>query len=225
MVVFIMLATPTALEALSSRHDVSVEEAILTQQATAVNLIALLGIFLFFRLNTHAEMFASTPIQHGNPDAQRPRSGVRVQALQPLSGPWRSLLILVVASSSMLACSFQLVESVSSVGRALGTNPSFPALTIIPLVGNVAKHRLIVEGSREEQQIERGIRAIINGILRLTMIVAPIIVTFGWALDQPLILKFDEFEATTLLLSIVVMTYLISDGRSNYFEGLMLIGT
>lgn len=28
-----------------------------------------------------------------------------------------------------------------------------------------------------------------------------------------------------LLLSVVVMTYLISDGRSNYFEGLMLIGT
>jgi Ca2+:H+ antiporter len=84
---------------------------------------------------------------------------------------------------------------------------------------------MIVEGSRAEQHIERGIRAIINGILRLTMIVAPLIVTVGWVLDQPLILKFDEFEATTLLLSIVVMTYLISDGRSNYFEGLMLIGT
>ncbi|CAI7663529.1 unnamed protein product [Penicillium manginii] len=225
MVVFIMLATPTALEALSSRHDVSAEEAILTQQATAVNLIALLGIFLFFRLNTHADMFASTPIQHGSSDVQSSHSRTIVQDLQPLAGPWRSLLVLLVASLCALACAFQLVDSVSSIGKTLGTNPSFAALAIIPLVGNITKHRMIVEASRAAQQIERGIRAIINGILRLTMLVAPIIVMVGWALDQPLILKFDEFEATTLLLSIVVMTYLISDGRSNYFEGLMLIGT
>lgn len=225
MVVFIMLATPTALDALSSRHDVSVEEAILTQQATAVNLIALLGIYLFFRLNTHAEMFAGTPIQHGNSDVRSSHNRAGVQDLQPLSGPWRSLLVLMVASLCALACSFQIVDSVNDVGTVLGTNPSFPALTIIPLVGNIAKHRMIVEGSRAEQYIERGIRAIINGILRLTMLVAPLIVTVGWVLDQPLILKFDAFEATTLLLSIVVMTYLISDGRSNYFEGLMLIGT
>lgn len=133
--------------------------------------------------------------------------------------------MLVVASATTLACAFQVVDSIEGASKALGTNPSFPALTIVPVVGNIAKHRTIVEGSRSEQQIERGIRAIINGILRLTMLVAPVLVAFGWILHQPLILKFDEFEATTLLLSIVVMTYLISDGRSNYFEGLMLIGT
>jgi hypothetical protein len=57
------------------------------------------------------------------------------------------------------------------------------------------------------------------------MLIAPLLVLVGWVFNRPLILRFDGFEATTLLLSVVVMTYLISDGRSNYFEGLMLIGT
>ena len=57
------------------------------------------------------------------------------------------------------------------------------------------------------------------------MLIAPLLVLIGWVVERPLVLRFDSFEATTLLLSVVIMTYLISDGRSNYFEGLMLIGT
>lgn len=225
MVIFIMLAIPTALEALSSRHDISIEEAILAQHTTAINLIGLLVIFLFFRLRTHADMFASTPIQHGRSKSHIPEDTTTVQELQHSDRYWLPLVVLVVASSCMLACAFPLVDSLAGTGKTLNTNPSFATITIIPLVANIAKYRAIVEGSRSEGQIERGIRAIINGILRLTMLVAPLLVAVGWVFDQPLILKFDEFEATTLLLSIVVMTYLISDGRSNYFEGLMLVGT
>lgn len=225
MVVFIMLAIPTALEALSSRQDITNEEAILTQHVTAIILVALLFIFLIFRLRTHADMFASTPFYYGGSDDQSSHNAMRAQALQPLIGNWRSSLVLVVASWCMLACAFPLLDSVGGTAKALNTNSSFPVVIIIPLVGNITKYRIIVEGSRSNEQIERGIRAIINGILRLTMLVAPLLVVVGWVFNQPLVLKFDEFEATTLLLSIVVMTYLIADGRSNYFEGLMLIGT
>ncbi|KAJ5572629.1 Sodium/calcium exchanger membrane region [Penicillium hetheringtonii] len=220
-----MLAIPTALEALSSRHEISTEEAILAQHTTAINLIVLLIIFLIFRLRTHADMFASTPFQHGRSKSHIPENTTKVQELQHLDRHWLPPFTLVIASSCMLACAFPLVDSLGGIGKTLNTNPSFATITIIPLVANIAKYRIIIEGSRSEGQIERGIRAIINGILRLTMMVAPLLVVVGWVLDQPLILKFDEFEATTLLLSIVVMTYLISDGRSNYFEGLMLIGT
>lgn len=80
-------------------------------------------------------------------------------------------------------------------------------------------------GSRSYGQVELGIRAVINTVLRITMLIAPLLVLIGWVFETPLVLQFDGFEATTLLLSVVVMTYLISDGRSNYFEGLMLIGT
>ncbi|KAJ5111207.1 hypothetical protein N7532_001742 [Penicillium argentinense] len=224
MVVFIMLAIPTAMEALSSRKDVTDEDTMMTLHITAITLIALLCTFLFFRLRTHADMFAGTPFHDGS-ERRTSHGTLSPQALPPLTGRSRTAFILLAASSGTLTCAFLLVRSISGAAKTLGTNSSFPVLTLVPLIGNISKYRATVEGSRYNDQIERGIRAVINTILRLTMLVAPVLVLFGWIFSQPLVLKFDEFETTTLLLSIVVMTYLIADGRSNYFEGLMLIGT
>lgn len=106
-----------------------------------------------------------------------------------------------------------------------GANQSFLAVTLIPLLGNSVKYHSIITGSRSYGQVELGIRAVINTVLRVTMLIAPLLVLVGWVFDRPLVLRLDGFEATTLLLSVVVMTYLISDGRTNYFEGLMLMGT
>lgn len=117
------------------------------------------------------------------------------------------------------------MDSLAEAAGTTGSNESFLAVTIVPILGNFVKYHSIVTGSRSYNQVELGIRAIINSVLRVTMLIAPLLVLVGWVSNQPLILRFDEFEATTFLLSVVVMTYLISDGRSNYFEGLMLIGT
>jgi Ca2+:H+ antiporter len=40
-----------------------------------------------------------------------------------------------------------------------------------------------------------------------------------------MVLRFDTFETTVFFLAIVVVTCLIRDGRTNYFEGVLLIGT
>lgn len=197
----------------------------MTQHITAIILVALHLIYIFFRLRTHAEMFASTPFHHGGSGNGRPYNAIDSQMLHPLARRWRPAGSLVIASFCMLVCAFLVLHSISATANTLGTSQSFLGVVVVPFVGNFTKHRTIVAGSRSNEHVERRIRAVINGVLRLTMLLAPLLVLIGWMFDQPLILIFDQFEATTLLLSIVVMTYLIADGRSNYFEGLMLVGT
>ncbi|KAJ5952615.1 uncharacterized protein N7479_011028 [Penicillium vulpinum] len=229
MVVFILLALPTIMDVFPSAKATPEDQILVTQRVTAIILVILLLTFLIFRLGTHAAMFASTPFsqrdQARNGNQSRQNHIVEAQIPQPYIGKGPAAIILAAASTSALACAYYIVSSLKGVASITGMNQSFLAVTLVPLLGNSVKYRSIVVGSRTFNQIELGIRAVINNVLRITMLIAPLLVLVGWAFERPLILRFDGFEATTLLLSVVVMTYLISDGRSNYFEGLMLIGT
>lgn len=229
MVVFILLALPTIMDIFPSTKATPADQILFMQRTTALILVALLLTFLVFRLGTHATMFASTPFSPrdqacGEYEARQSHT-VEPQIPQLYIDKRIAVLILAVASASALACSYYIVGSLSGVASITGAKQSFIAVTLIPLVGNSMKYYTIVVGCRSCNQVELGIRAVINTVLRVTMLVAPLLVLTGWVFNQPLTLRFDGFEATILLLSVVIMTYLISDGRSNYFEGLMLVGT
>ncbi|KAJ5120271.1 uncharacterized protein N7515_009659 [Penicillium bovifimosum] len=229
MVVFILLALPTITEIFSSAKATPADQILFMQRITSLILVALLLTFLIFRLGTHATMFASTPFSppdqiQGGHDVSQSRV-LDAQIPRPYIGKALGAFILAAASASALTCTYYVVSSLSGFSAIVGTNQAFLAVTLIPLFGNAVKYYSIIVNSRSRHQVELGIRAVINAVLRVTMLVAPLLVLLGWACDEPLTLRFDPFEATTLLLSVVIMTYLISDGRSNYFEGLMLIGT
>ncbi|KAJ5184034.1 hypothetical protein N7492_001650 [Penicillium capsulatum] len=224
MVVFIILIIPTAMEALSLHHTKATGNTIVTQRISAIILVGLLLTYLLFRLRTHVDIFAGTPF-HNADQEDASSSTMTPQLPHPIVGRRRAVLTLLVASICMLGCTVNLVQTIPSTAKLLGTSQAFLGVTLIPVAGNFTKYRRVVLGSRSNAEVERGIRAVIHSVLRITMIIAPLLVLIGWIGNQPLVLRFDQFEATTLLLSIVVMTYLIADGCSNYFEGLMLIGT
>lgn len=229
MVVFILLAIPTIMDVFPSAKSTPTDQTLFAQRVIAVVLIALLLVFLFFRLGTHASMFASTPFsQQDRPrsrHAYRQSQIIDAQIPRPYIAKGPAILLLIAASGSAFACTRYIVSSLNGLSSMTGINQSFLAVTLIPLVGNSVKYHSIIKGSRTYGKVELGIRAVINTVLRITMLIVPLMVLMGWAYDRPLVLRLDGFEATTLILSVVVMTYLISDGRTNYFEGLMLIGT
>jgi Ca2+:H+ antiporter len=229
MVVFILLAIPTIMDVFPSAKTTQTDQTLFTQRIAAVILVALLLTFLFFRLSTHASMFASTPFSQQDQPRSRHQSRqsqiIDAQIPRPYIGKRPASILLLATSGYALACTHYIVSSLSGLAAMTGANQSFLAVSLVPLLGNSVKYCSIMTGSRYYGQVELGIRAVINTVLRITMLIAPLMVLIGWVFDRPLVLRFDGFEATTLLLSVVVMTYLISDGRSNYFEGLMLIGT
>jgi Ca2+:H+ antiporter len=53
--------------------------------------------------------------------------------------------------------------------------------------------------------------------------VAPLLVIAGHLMGQPLGLEFSMLEVAAVMLSVVTMTLLIRDGRTNWFEGLQLL--
>jgi Ca2+:H+ antiporter len=63
----------------------------------------------------------------------------------------------------------------------------------------------------------------VSSSLQIGLLVSPILVLVGWAIGQPMTLFFKNFETVILFTSILIVNYLIQDGRSNWLEGVLLL--
>ena len=61
--------------------------------------------------------------------------------------------------------------------------------------------------------------------MQIALFVTPFMVILGWIIGQPMTLNFEGFETVVFFLSVLVVNYLIQDGKSNYLEGCMCLGT
>jgi Ca2+:H+ antiporter len=52
----------------------------------------------------------------------------------------------------------------------------------------------------------------------------PLLVILGWIIGQPLSLYFSGFETVALLITVIIVCAIISDGKSNWLEGALLVG-
>nr|KAJ0184623.1 hypothetical protein LSAT_V11C900503210 [Lactuca sativa] len=54
-------------------------------------------------------------------------------------------------------------------------------------------------------------------------VVHSICVVVGWIMGRPLDLNFQLFETTTLIMTVLVVAFMLQDGTSNYFKGVILV--
>ena len=64
----------------------------------------------------------------------------------------------------------------------------------------------------------------IGSSMQIALFLTPFLVILGWAIGQPMTLHFQGFETIVFFLSVLVVNYLIQDGKSNYLEGAMCLG-
>ncbi len=64
----------------------------------------------------------------------------------------------------------------------------------------------------------------IGSATQIAMFVIPVLVLIGWCIGQPLSLDFQPFEVGVLLLSVLICSFVLLDGRSHWMQGTLLIG-
>ena len=57
---------------------------------------------------------------------------------------------------------------------------------------------------------------------QIALFVVPILVFAGIAMGQPFTLVFTLLELATIFLAAIILNLIVHDGRSNWFEGVML---
>ncbi|GAV61703.1 LOW QUALITY PROTEIN: Na_Ca_ex domain-containing protein, partial [Cephalotus follicularis] len=96
----------------------------------------------------------------------------------------------------------------------------FISVILLPIVGNAAEHAsAIVFAMKDKLDISLGVAI---GSSTIAMFGIPFCVVAGWIIGRPMDLNFQLFETATLLITVLVVAFMLQEGTSNYFKGLML---
>jgi Ca2+:H+ antiporter len=188
----------------------------LLSRGTSVILLILYILYLYFQLKSHHSLFADLEGQENN-DEEGHQDG---DTLSPLAAG----IALVVVTIMVSVCADYLVDSIDSIVESAHISKTFVGLILIPIVGNAAEHVTAVVVAYKGK-MDLAVNVAIGSSMQIALFVTPFLVLLGWAMHQPMTLHFQGFETVVFFLSVLVVNYLIQDGKSNYLEGCMCIGT
>ncbi|GET01667.1 calcium/proton exchanger [Rhizophagus clarus] len=111
--------------------------------------------------------------------------------------------------------SLRLVES-------SGLSKTFIGLILLPIIGNAAEFTTAINAAARNK-MSFAITIAAGSSMQIALFLTPFLVILGWIIGQDLTLYFQSFETVVLFISVIITNYLILDGKSNWFEGAMLL--
>ncbi|KAI7300346.1 calcium/proton exchanger, partial [Hortaea werneckii] len=139
-------------------------------------------------------------------------------------GPVPAGICLVIVTVLVAVCAEYLVDSIDSIVQTSGISKTFIGLILLPIVGNAAEHvTACVVAYKDKMDLAIGVA--IGSSMQIALFVTPFLVILGWIIGKEMTLHFQGFETVVFFLSVLVVNYLIQDGKSNYLEGCMCLGT
>ena len=134
----------------------------------------------------------------------------------------KSFILLGLSMAGVIVISEILVGSIEVVTAEFGFGELFVGAIIIGIVGNAAEHSSAILLARKgKMDLSIGIAA--GSGTQIALFVVPILVIAGILLNRPFTLVFTGFEIVSVLLAAIIMNLIAHDGKSNWFEGVMLI--
>ncbi|RPA87807.1 calcium/proton exchanger [Ascobolus immersus RN42] len=138
--------------------------------------------------------------------------------------PIPALVLLFISTVLVSVCADYLVDAIDPFVKSTPwLSKTFIGLIIIPIVGNAAEHFTAVIAAGKDK-MNLAVTVAVGSSLQIALGLTPLLVLVGWAMGQPMSLYFQPFETVCLFVSVLIAHYLIADGKSNYLEGIMLIG-
>jgi Ca2+:H+ antiporter len=233
MVAAVSLIIPTTMSTqllpttpIAANIDGDMSNMLNLSRVTAIILLALFILYVYFQLKTHTYLFLFLDPGDTSPLSAERRASTLSEGIHlPTLNLWAASGVLIVSVFCIIICISFLIDTTDGLAKAKAVNLSktFIGLVLIPIAGNVGKCTAMVAVSMKK--IDFAIRTIVNSVLQITLFITPSLVLLGWILGKPVMLNFDVFEAAVFFLAIIVVSYVIQDGKTNYFEGVMLIGT
>ncbi|KAF5978336.1 Ca2+:H+ antiporter [Fusarium coicis] len=210
------LVLPAALYAvLDQSGSKDKAQSILTlSHGTAIILLLLYVLYLVFQLRTHSNLFDA---ENQNED------GEEVEPEEPTIGPIAAIAVLCVTTIFVTLCADYLVDSIDDLVKTSGISRGFIGLILIPIVGNAAEHvTAVVVALRDKMDLAMGVA--VGSSIQIALLVTPFLVIVGWIIGAPMTLHFETFQTVAFGVSVLVVSYIVQDGKSNYLEGAMLMG-
>lgn len=136
-----------------------------------------------------------------------------------------ALITLAISTTLVAFCSEFMVSSIDGLTETGGVSTTFVGLILLPIVGNAAEHATAVTVAIKDK-MDLSIGVAVGSSMQIALLVFPLIVILGWILGKDcMTLYFDTFQIATLFVSVLLVNYLIQDGKSHWLEGILLMAS
>ncbi len=130
---------------------------------------------------------------------------------------------ILLASTVVVALIAQfLVGAVEQTGHALGMSDFFVGVILVAIVGNAAENSSAVLMALKNR-MDLSINIALGSSIQLALLIAPLLVFIGYFMGKPMNLMFTEAEVVAVIVAVVGLKFVATDGESNWLEGLMLL--
>ncbi|KHN94198.1 Sodium/calcium exchanger membrane region [Metarhizium album ARSEF 1941] len=141
--------------------------------------------------------------------------------------PQLSLMValgtLTISTVVIAFCAESMVGSIDSITKSGGLTQEFVGLILLPIVGNAAEHVTAVTVAIKDK-MDLAIGVAVGSSMQVSLFLIPLLVIIGWGMDkQYMDLSFDSFQVAVLFVAVLLVNYLIGDGKSHWLEGFLLI--
>ena len=231
------LVIPTASRLLSNTNTKSI---ILQSRGTSVVIIVSYGLYLFFQLKTHRAMFdqpvkktpkaVSNKIEHGTiikgiaavgdtmAGHGRPvGESIMLELEEEPVDPQLTLVgaILTIAITTVLiGFNTQFAtDSIQNLCTQRGLTQAFMGTVVLPLISNDPSLLWVARADK----IDMCLSLTLERCMQISLLVLPLVVLLGWFMRiDNMTMDFDGFSIAALFSSIIIVTYVVQEGKSNW---------
>lgn len=214
-------------------------------RGTAILLLIVYACYLFFQLKSHKDMYNAPSAKNETrpvgskfknaviPDKLRSKKASEPESPAPAASnddpeePQLSVMVAVLtlaASTVLVALNAEyLVDSINAITCGGGISKNFVGLILLPIVGNAAEHATAVTVAVKDK-MDLAIGVAVGSSMQIALLVLPFVVVLGWIIGKDdMTLFFDGFQIAVLFVAVLLVNYLIGDGKSHYLEGILLM--
>ncbi|XP_031489932.1 vacuolar cation/proton exchanger 3-like [Nymphaea colorata] len=192
-------------------------ELALSRFSSCIMLLAYAS-YLLFQLKSRPSLY--TPIDEEIENSVE--ASIAEDEEVPEISLWAAICWLAILTVWISILSGYLVDAIQGASESLNMPVAFISVILLPIVGNAAEHAsAIMFAMKDKLDISLGVA--IGSSTQISMFVIPFCVVVGWMMEKPMDLNFQLFETATLFITVLVVTFMLQEGTSNYFKGLMLI--
>lgn len=210
------LLFPAVLHSTHSEVHSGKSELALSRFSSCVMLIAY-AAYLFYQLRSQSNQYVPLN-EEGSPSGESAEDDDE----SPEITKWESVIWLAVMTAWISFLSDYLVDAIEGASSAWNIPIAFISVILLPIVGNAAEHAsAIMFAMKDKLDISLGVA--IGSSTQISMFGIPFCVVVAWIMGRPMDLNFQLFETAVLFITVLVVAFLLQEGTSNYFKGLMLI--
>ena len=130
---------------------------------------------------------------------------------------WGALVTLAISTTLIAFCSEFMVDSISEVTASGSVSTTFVGLILLPIVGNASEHATAVTVACKDK-MDLAIGVAVGSSMQIALLVLPFVVVIGWIIGRDcMTLYFDTFQIAVLFVAVLLVNYLIQDGKSRKY--------